>query len=80
MHNSKIWGKPRHIRVMYANGWSAGRSVFASLDCCEQYLKEQFGDETSIEILDEEVEDAASAEILTRFCGNYTRVGVVQIL
>lgn len=80
MHNSKIWGKPRHIRVLFSKGWSARRSVFDSLDSCEQYPKEQFGDDTSIEIPDEEVEDAASAEILTKLCGNHTKVGVVQIL
>lgn len=78
-HNEKIWNAPRKVRVNYERGWEGGRTVFHSLACCEKHLKEKFGDDTSIELLDEEVEDAASVEVITKVCGNYKRCAFVTV-
>ena len=79
MHKEDIWNAPRKVEVLYAAGWKGGRTDFASLAECEKHLKAEFGEDTAIELRDEEVEDVATAEVYTKVGGNYKRCAVVQI-
>lgn len=78
-HNSKIWNAPRKVEVSYKCGWQCKRTKFKSLAECEGYLKEEIGDDTYIHLPDNEVEDAASAEVITTLCGNTKICAIVLI-
>lgn len=80
MHDEKIWKAPRRVKVTYNKGWHGKRTSFKSLYDCEQYLKSLFSDDTHIVLPDEDVEDAASAEVLTMCCGNHKRCAVVLLV
>ena len=78
-HDSKIWNLPRKVQVFYKSGWHCKRTKFKSLSECERYLKGEIGEDTYISLNDNEVEDAASAEVLTTLCLNTVVCGTVMI-
>ena len=78
-HDNKIWDAPRKVEVSYMCGWQCNRTKFKSLAECEGYLKEEIGDDTYIHLPDKEVEDAASAEVITTLCGNTKICAIVLI-
>ena len=79
-HDSKIWNLPRRVEVFYKTGWQCKRTKFKSLAECEGYLKKEIGDDTYIHLPDREVEDAASAEVITTCAsGNTTVCAMVSL-
>lgn len=78
-HDSRIWNLPRKVEVCYKQGWKCRRTKFNSLDVCEKYLTKEIGRDTYIHLPDEEVEDCASAEVITSLCGNSTVCATVLV-